>query len=420
MAIKISSLIAPNFYDLWLKVKDVISNKKPQYTEFWLNGGRGSTKSSFISIAIVLLIILVPDIHAVILRKVKDTLRTSVYNQMQWAINILGLNGYFRFTKSPLEIVYIPTGQTIYFFGLDDAGKVKGIKTAFGYTAITWFEELDQFDGMEELRNVWQSTERGGSKFWRFCSYNPPITQSVWVNQEAATPKDNRYVHKSDYLTVPQGWLTEAFIKEAEHLKSVNERAYRHEYLGEVTGTGGTVFSNVKAVSLTDKEISEFDQIRQGIDWGFAIDPFAFVQGNYSRKLRTLWIFGELYSTDWTNPKAIEKVRQIAIPRKYIFADSAEPKSINEFQNAGLKVLGAKKGPDSVEYGTKFLQSLDNIYIDPKRAPNTYREFTLYEFEKNKDGSFKNKYPDKNNHSIDAVRYMLNDDMIFAGTRYKK
>ncbi len=419
MVVKISSLISPKFYDIWLKVKEVLRSKKPQYTEFWLNGGRGSTKSSFISIAIVLLIILKPDLHAVVLRKVKDTLRTSVFTQIMWAINILGLTAYFKCKVSPLEIVYLPTGQTIYFFGLDDAGKVKGIKTAFGYTGITWFEELDQFDGIEELRNVWQSTERGGNKFWRFCSYNPPMSQNVWVNTEAQIPKASRLVHTSSYLDVPSGWLTDAFIREAEHLKAVNEKAYRHEYLGEITGTGGAIFPNVKAVEITDKQIAEFDQVRQGVDWGFVTDPFCFLQGNYSRKYRTLWLFSELYSTGWSNQKAIEEVRKKAYRGKYIYCDSAEPKSINEFLNAGLKAIAVKKGPDSVEYGTKFLQSLDVIYIDPKRTPNAWKEFSTYELERNKDGSFKGKYPDKNNHAIDAARYMLNDDMLYAGQRIR-
>lgn len=411
MSVKISEVIAPNFFDVWKEV----NASEPKFWEFWLNGGRGSTKSSFISLVIVLLIILNPSLNAVILRKVKDTLRTSVFTQMMWAVNTLGLTAYFKFKTSPLEAVYKPTCQTIYFFGLDDPGKIKGIKPGIGYIGITWCEELDQFDGMEELRNVWQSTERGGKRFWRFCSYNPPISQSVWVNQEAATPKPGRLVHTSNYLTVPGDWLSPAFNLEAEHLKRANERAYRHEYLGEITGTGSNIFPNVKAREILDDEINSFDNLRQGVDWGFVTSAFAFVKWHYDNTRRCIYIFDEIYRAGLLNDAALELVKAKYNPLTPIYADSAEPKSIADFNAHGVFTRPAAKGADSRKFGLRWLQNLDAIYIDPVRCPNAFKEFSTLELARNKDGTFKDEPPKVNDHTIDAVRYGSEQDFVKRG-----
>ena len=168
MQIRLSEIMVPAFQKVHRDVK------LHQHTHYWLKGGRGSTKSSFISIEIPLLLLQHPHVHVVVLRKVANTLRTSVYQQMQWGIEQLGLTGKFKFKTSPLEITYKKTGQKILFFGVDDKTKIKSIKMPFGYIGITWYEELDQFSGMEEIRNLNQSLMRGGKEFWCFNSFNPP------------------------------------------------------------------------------------------------------------------------------------------------------------------------------------------------------------------------------------------------------
>lgn len=164
---KLSDTISPAFADSHRAVK---SGKINELVE---KGGRGSCKSSFISLEIILLILKNPLIHACVFRKYGNTLRTTVYTQIVWAIAQLGLTRKFRCTVSPMECVYIPTGQKIMFFGMDDPGKVKSIKVPFGYIGIDWFEELDQFDGPEQIRNVEQSTLRGGPFSFTFKSFNP-------------------------------------------------------------------------------------------------------------------------------------------------------------------------------------------------------------------------------------------------------
>lgn len=403
--IKLSEKIAPSFFSVH---KDV---RQHRHTHYVLAGGRGSTKSSYISLEIPLLLMQNPECHAVILRKVANTLRNSVYTQMEWALDALHISDKWKMTVSPMEMVRKATGQKILFFGVDDKAKIKSIKLPFGYVGVVWYEELDQFAGMEEIRNLNQSLMRGGSKFWCFSSYNPPKSANNWVNEEMLLDEQDRLVHRSDYLSVNPDWLGPQFIYEADKLKAKNETAYRHEYLGEITGTGGAVFENVTEKRITDEEIQQFDRRRYGLDFGFAVDPLAFVSMHYDSKREILYIFDEIYQPKLTNRQAAVKIKKKITETALIRADSAEPKSIKELNELGLRAIAAKKGPDNVEFGIRWLQGLSAIVIDKKRCPNTYKEFVTYEYETTRDGQYISAYPDKNNHAIDAVRYGCEDLM---------
>lgn len=401
--IRLSNLIAPSFFEAHSFLNE------ERYTHWWFSGGRGSTKSSFVSIEIVLGIMKNPHANAVALRKVGNTVKDSVFEQFKWAIDKLGVPHLWQIKLSPLELVY-KTGQRIIFRGADDVAKIKSLKVSKGYVRYIWYEELTEFDGMEEIRSVNQSLMRGGKKFDVFYSYNPPLSIQNWVNLEAANGRDDRYSYHGTYLDVPQEWLGEQFIIEAEHLKKTHYNLYRHEYLGEAVGTGGEVFENLKLRTLSEQEIGGFDSIRRGIDFGYAADPFVYVLCNFEAKHRRLYIFGEIFKRGLSNRRAYELIGELGSYCARIVCDSAEPKSINELRSYGLNAVGARKGPDSIEYGIKFLQSLDEIVIDPKRCPETAREFSTYALERDRDGNFRDGYPDKNNHSIDAVRYALEFD----------
>lgn len=411
MEVRLSQIVAPKFLTLWGKIK------RHEYTHYWLKGGRSSTKSSFTSIATVLLVMMFPGRNAICFRKVGDTLRTSVYEQINWAIDKLGCMGFFKKTVSPMEIEYIPNGNRILFRGIDDAKKTKSIKLSKGYFSTIWFEELDEFAGMKEVRTALQSVMRGGKDFTVFYSYNPPILTSNWVNMEADNERPDKYLSHSTYLDVPKEWLGEVAILEAEHLKQSNPRAYEHEYLGKAIGTGGTIFPNVKHIKLSDEDIARFDNIRNGIDWGYVSDQFAFVKLHYDKTRRSVYVFDEIYQLNMLNPQTIPLVKA-KVGRERVTADSSEPKSIDDFRHGGINCLGAKKGKGSVEYGIKWLQSLENIFIDSRRAPKTYSEFVTYELEKDKTGEFKHEVPDKNNHTIDALRYALEDDMAMRSSPF--
>lgn len=405
--IKLTDLIAPSFYDVHYAIKE------KRYSHYWLKGGRGSTKSSFVSIEIIKGMMEDPDANAVILRKVKETLRESVYEQMLWAIDKLGVSHLWHESLNPLSITYKPTGQKIIFKGADKPKKVKSSKFRRGYAKFIWYEEADEFTGMQDIRTINQTLVRGGADIQVFYTYNPPQSQNNWVNSEVEQQKlrKDTLVHSSDYRTVPKEWLGEQFIYDAEHLKKTNPKKYEHEYLGVVTGTGAEVFTNVTQRRITDEEIARFDKIRRGLDFGFAADPLHYTENYYDKARKRLFIFAEIHQVGLKNSVAVEKIKQINKLNGWITADSAEPRTINEFNDLGLRITGAKKGPGSVEHGIKFLQDLNEIIIDPERCPNTAREFSTYEIEKDSNGNLKGTYPDKNNHSIDATRYSLEDEM---------
>lgn len=408
--VNVAELVAPSFDGIFYDVQE------HRYTHYWLAGGRGSTKSSFASLCIPLLLLQNPACHAVVLRKVANTLRNSVYNQVEWGIHALGISDAFAARVSPLSFEHRGTGQKILFLGVDDKNKVKSLKLPFGYVGVVWMEELDQFTGMEEIRSILQSLLRGGARHWVFCSYNPPKSRNNWVNEEALFDRDDRIVHRSTYLGVPPAWLGAQFIREAERLREKNGTLYRHEYLGEVTGTGGGVFDNVEERELSDTDVALFDRLYHGLDFGFAVDPLAFVSMHYDARREELYIFDEIYAQRLTNAQAARMILP-RIGRHPMTADAAEPKSIAEMRGLGIDVHAARKGPDSVDYGIRWLQGRRRIYIDKRRAPNAYREFVGYEYERNKDGQFISAYPDKDNHAIDAVRYAT--EALAAGMRVR-
>lgn len=401
----ISEHIAPCFKELH---RDIYENR---HTHYWLKGGRGSTKSSFISIEIILGIMKDERANAVVLRKVGVFLKDSVYEQLTWAIEALEASESWESKLSPLELIYKPTGQRIIFRGADKPKKIKSTKFRKGYCKYIWYEEVDEFNGINELRTINQSLMRGGSPFVVFCSYNPPKSQSNWVNEEVLIEQDDRLIHHSTYLDVPKKWLGEQFFIEAEHLKKTNEKAYRHEYLGEVTGTGGAVFENVVIETITKEQIKSFDKIKRAVDFGYAVDPLHYTECYYDKTRRRLYIYFEIHKVGMSNRAAVSAIKKQNPENGRVMGDSAEPRTIAEFKSLGINIRPAKKGPDSIEHGIKFLQDLEAIIIDKKRCPETAKEFLGYEYGRDKDGNFRADYPDKDNHSIDAVRYALEDEM---------
>lgn len=427
--INMKDVIIPMYKDVLM---DIL---KHEHTHYVFSGGRGSTKSSFISEAIPLIMLQNPNVHVVVFRKVGNTMKNSVWSQIVWGINQLGLAPLFHIPKSIANpITLIQTGQQILFFGLDDPQKIKSVKLPFGYIGVTWFEELDQYSGEKELRTVLQSTMRGGDTFWDFRSFNPPISNMNWANQyalEALSRENTRVVHNT-YLDVPEDWLGQAFIDEALDLKETNPRAYEHEYLGIPVGTGGNVFENVEPMYMTDEMISKFDRVYNGLDWGWFPDPFAFNKVHFDVSRRNLYIFAEFRANKMSNANTykalyednllfsqefLDKCEEANIPMKQrhlmekdeiLTADSAEPKSISDYKSYGAYgCRPAEKGPDSVNYSMKWLQSLNHIYIDPVRCPNTLKEFVEYEYERDKEDEIISGYPDCNNHHLDACRYGL-------------
>ena len=402
---RLTDIVAPSFYDLHNSIK------ADGLDEVWLKGGRGSTKSSFTSIEVILGMMRDKDSNAVVTRRYDNELRDSVFGQYKWAATKLEVDHLWRFMVSPMQAIYTPTGQQILFKGADNPLKLKSINIGHGYIKFFHAEEIDQFGGFEEIRNIMQSLFRGENKRrTAIFSYNPPKSGRSWVNQETKKAKPGRVVHHSTYLDVPPDWLGERFIADAEYLKKTNDNAYRHEYLGEEVGTGLEVFNNVRIEPITDEQVKEFQNIRQGIDWGYAVDPVCFERFDYERKKRTIYLFREIHGIGKSNRNLYDLLTETERQTMSI-ADSSEPKSIDEVRAYGARIKKARKPPGSVESGTKWLQDLEAIVIDPDRCPLAAREFVNYAYEMRRDGEVISRYPDKDNHAIDCCRYALNDDI---------
>jgi PBSX family phage terminase large subunit len=397
-----AELIAPDFLN---SHRAVLSGL---YDEFLEDGGRGSTKSTFFGYEIIALLKNNPNMHALAMRQVANTLRISVYDQLNWCINQLGLSSEFKSTISPMQITYIPTGQKIYFAGNDDPMNIKSIKPPFGYIGILWMEEVDQIKGQEAMRTVEQSI-RGGEKIYRFKGWNTSKTDNNWMTKYAAVPSPRQWRHHSTYLTVPKEWLGQPWINAAEHLKEVNPKAYQHEYLGIATGSGGRIFDNLELRAITDEEIKTFDHIHYGLDFGYALDPLHWVKCHYDAGKEIVYVFDEFRAHKMKNKPLYENLVKKGMTRdNLLIADSAEPKSIADLIEYGLNVRGTEKGEGSVRYGLHWLETRVKIVVDNGRCPFLAEEMLNYEFEQAKDGTFISEYPDKNNHGIDALRYSLN------------
>lgn len=424
-----SSNIFAKVYNKYFRM--ILKHEKERYT---FTGGRASTKSSFISIVIVVLITMFPKLNALVVRKTAKTLRRSVFEQIVWAIDKLHL----RYTKerktgfkipksevSALPITYIRkdgTKQQIIFAGCDDPEKIKSIKVSQGYFGILWVEEKTEFTPAD-LQNVRISALRGGDTFYIFESYNPPSAARHWCNREAATYDPNRVVIHTTYLDIPREWLGDAILHDIEQTKATNPRAYENIYLGIATGTGLNIFENIELREITDEEIAAFDFFYSGIDWGYYPDPFAFSTSSYNAAKQTLYIFDELYLNKRGNYEAFKDLTEhmeahgMSIATDRITADSAEPKSVADFRSWGGNVRGAIKGIGSRDTSFKWLQGLKKIVIDPRRCPRMADEFTLYEHEIDKrTGEIMSGYPDgQPDHGIDTVRYALEEIWRHAG-----
>ena len=399
---KLSQVIAPCFYAVHGDIR------AERHSEYFLKGGRGSGKSSFASIEIILGLLRHPDANAIVYRKIAATMRESVFEQLLWAIDILGLSGWFESRLSPPEIILKGTGQRILFRGADDPGKSKSIKLSKGWFKYLWIEELSEFSSMADVRTIKASVFRGGGNCIALYSYNPPPSMSVWINAEALLPRSDRLVHHSDYRSMPEKWLGDNFIAEAEMLKRTNERAYRHMYLGESGSFGGQVFDNLTLRTVEADELSALDRSLNGVDFGFAADPDAFIRVLYDPRSRRLFMAEEFFGVRTPAERLSEEVKK-RCRGEIVHCDSADPRMIHTLREHGVNAVGVKKGAGSVREGIRWLQELKEIIIDPARCPNAAREFSGYEYDRDAFGNFRADCPDKNNHLIDATRYALED-----------
>lgn len=409
-----------------------------QANRIMLKGGRGSTKSSYAYQKILDVFLHRPHAQWICGRRYANTLRRSCFANVLWAIAKRGMTVGkpgegcdFDKTTSPMEITYNKTGQKILFYGLDEPEKLKSItfEDPKAKIELLLLEEYNQLACAEDARNVRQSVFRSDYSL-EIDIYNPSPDDMQWTNQEARIEEPGKLVHHSSYLDVPEEFIGKRFVEQAEQLKAINAKAYANEYMGEETGLTGTVFENVVAQSVTYEDRIQIKWIRCGVDWGYQNDPFVWLMVGYDRKTRTLYIIDEVFNTETLDDANIGEVKRHLVdrddkgqpiytnegkpvynkrkPQNEIRADAAAPKDIATWRHAGMAIMGASKRVP-VDDGIRWLQKRKAIVIDRERCPLAFQEFSRYRAKEDpNDGRFLG-YPDKDNHTIDAVRYAVFD-----------
>lgn len=424
-----ASLVPGCYADAW---RDIMEHRHSEYIG---ESGRGSLKSTvLLSEAPVMLMLRDPRLCGVGFRRVGNTLRDSIFASLVSAIRRMGLEDEFEWTVSPMEIRRPATGQVIKFRGLDDEEKAKSLTLDSPelYIGFACWEEFDQNKGERAVRRVEQTIKRGAApRFWTFRAFNTPADPEHWAHLYARRMEESgeALVLRQTYLDVPREFLGEEFFRDAERLKAVSEEAYRNEYLGEAVGLTGRVFENVEAQELPPDFAAGLKWSRCGIDWGYQRDPFVWLRVGYDRKRAVLYVFDEIFNTETLDAPNIAAVKERlaergpdgeplrkadgspefrrAKPENECRADAAAPKDIATWRSEGVEVRGASKRVPVAD-GIRWLAKRARIVIDRRRCPLAYQEFTRYRALEDSEGRFLG-YPDKDNHTIDAVRYAAFD-----------
>lgn len=346
-----------------------------------------------------------------IVRNVQNTIRRSCLNEITKAINSFKLTEYFSVNKTELIITCSLNKKQILFAGLDDAEKIKSITPQHGVLTDIWIEEATEC----EYKDIKQLDKRlrGNSKFKKrlTMSFNP-IMKDHWIYKEyfSIYQDDKQYAEKDDLSILKTTYKDNNFLTGDDILALENEidKYYYEVYtLGNWGILGAVIFKNWRIENFSDIE-GTFDNFRNGIDWGFGDDPFTLIRSHYDKKRKILYICDEIYAQGLLNDESAPLVKA-KIKNEMVTCDSAEPKSVQDFRTKGVNAYSAKKGPGSIEFGIKWLQSLE-IIIHP-RCNNTRLEFSKYKYKENKNGDVLPVPSDKDNHLIDALRYSCERDM---------
>lgn len=409
---RLSDIISPAFHEMYQK-----AFYDDDVTFIVESGGRNAGKSANIALTIVLKLMREP-INAVAIRKTDNTLQNSVFQQILWAIDTLGVEKYFIVRKSPLSITYKPRGNYIIFRGAQDPSRLKSLTDARFPFALAWIEEMDEFNKEEDVMKIKDSIVREklpkGCQYKIFYSYNPPKQKHHWINKRYHTQilPPRTYHHHSTYMDNP--YCSDEMIAEAEGYKKDNHLLYEWAYLGLPVGSGVEPFPNlnIKKGNISQEMIDSFDNYRFGVDWGYSIDPLAFVVLHYDKKRRKIYFVDEFVRTSVSSKEFADYLRGKHYDQDIIIADAAEPRTIAEVKNVYNipHIKGAKKGKDSVEFGTKWLSELNEIVIDPLLTPKTAKEFEQIDFETDRYGETLPRLEDKNNHCLTGDSVVITEN----------
>lgn len=388
------------------------------YRDFWsfkgryrvCKGSRASKKSKTTALNLIYRLMKYPEANLLVVRKVFGTLKDSCYTELKWAIHRLGVDSLFDCRLSPLEITYKPTGQKIYFRGLDDPLKITSITVDIGCLCWCWIEEAYEITSEEDF-NMLDESIRGEVPEGLFkqitVTFNP-WNEHHWLKKRFFDVFDSEILAKTtNYLC--NEWLDEADIRVFENMKIQNPRRYQVAGLGNWGITEGLVYEKFEERFFDVSEISSIAGVKSafGLDFGYTNDPTALFCGLIDEGSKTIWVFDELYEKAMSNEKIAEKINVMGYSKETIIADCAEPKSIDRLKSLGIRhIKAARKGRDSINTGIDFIQGF-NIIIHP-RCSNFIKEIGNYRWDKDKrTGESINVPVDYDNHLMDAMRYGL-------------
>jgi hypothetical protein len=387
------------------------------YKDFWnfkgryrvVKGSRASKKSATTALWYIYNIMKYKDANLLVIRKTFRTLKDSCYTQLKWAIHRLGVDAYFNCKESPLEITYKPTGQKIYFRGLDDPLKVTSITVDKGVLCWVWIEESyeltseSSFDTLDE--SIRGEVPEG---LFKQCTLTfNPWNEKHWLKKKFFDVKDNDVLAKTTNYMCNE-FLDESDRKMFERMKITNPRRYRVAGLGEWGIVDGLVYENFEEKAFDIRKVLQRNGIESafGLDFGYTNDPSAFVCLLVDTIRKEIYVFDEMYKKAMTNEMIYKEIVRMGYSKEKIIADSAEPKSIAQLRGLGLlHIHGAKKGKDSILNGIQLIQDY-KIIIHP-RCVNFITEITNYTWDKDKFDNQINKPIDDFNHLLDAMRYAM-------------
>ncbi len=385
------------------------------YKDFWsfkgryrvCKGSRASKKSKTAALNFIYRIMKYPDANLLVVRRVFATLKDSCFTELRWAIHRLGVDAFFECRVSPLEITYKPTGQKIYFRGLDDSLKITSITVETGVLCWCWIEEAYEISDEDDFNMIDESI-RGKMPeglFKQLTLTLNPWNENHWIKRRFFDRTDDNVLAKTtNYLC--NEWLDDADLRVFEDMKKNNPRRYQVAGLGHWGVTDGLVFENWEERIFSVQEVSEMPDVESvfGLDFGYTNDPTALFCGLIDNNNKVLYVFDELYKKAMSNEKIAADIIKMGYGKERIRADCAEPKSIDRLRELGLRnIRAAGKGRDSVNNGIDFLQGF-KIIVHPK-CSNFVREIGSYCWDKDKSGRSVNVPVDRDNHLMDAMRY---------------
>jgi phage terminase large subunit len=384
------------------------------YKAFWnfkgryrvVKGSRASKKSKTTALWYIYNLMKYKDANLLVIRKTGRTLKDSCYTELKWAAKRLHVEHLWDFTLSPLQATYIPTGQKIYFRGLDDPLKVTSITVDVGCLCWMWIEEAYEVMKEDDF-NVLDESIRGevpDGLFKQITLTFNPWNEHHWIKKRFFDPEPDPDVLAITTNYLCNEWLDAADIRVFETMKKNNPRRYAVAGLGGWGIVDGLVYENWKEEAFTLNDIKAC-KTAAGLDFGYTNDPTAFFIGFIDTENKKLYVWDEIYQKGMSNKKIYEAIQEAGYVKERITADCAEPKSIDELKGYGLKVKGAEKGKDSIKNGIQWIQDLE-IIIHP-RCVNFLTEISNYTWDKDKFGTKLNVPIDDFNHLMDAMRYAL-------------